>query len=196
MNITFAKLKSSIPEINIRPLKTSDIQSIYENVKDKIITRYTLQIPHPYRKIDAEKFIKDSQRTWKEKSAYVFGIELKDSKEIIGVVSLDKVDKKNKRSELGYWLGKKCWGKGITSAAVKLVLAFGFNELNLHRIYSIVFASNTASLRVLEKNRFLLEGILFESVWRNGIWHNMMTYGLLKDDFNRKLVVDREQKPD
>ena len=194
MDITFAKLKSPIPEIAIRPLKTSDVQSICENVKDKIITRYTLQIPHPYRKSDAEKFIKDSQRAWKEKSAYVFGIELKDSKEIIGIVSLDKVDRKNKRCELGYWLGKRYWQKGITSKAVKMILDFAFNHLHMHRVYAGVFASNTASLRVLEKNNFLLEGILFETHWRSGIWHNMMTYGLLKDDFNKKTIVDIKQK--
>jgi len=172
----------------------SDIQSIYEHVNDKIITRYTLHIPHPYKITDAEKFIKDSQRAWKEKSAYVFGIELKDNKKIIGVVSLNKIDKKNKHCELGYWLGKKYWQKGMMSKAVKMILEFAFHKLNMHRVYSRVFASNTASLRVLEKNDFMLEGILFETLWRNGVWHNLMIYGLLKDDYNKKTIVDIKQK--
>lgn len=194
MDITFAKLKSPIPRVALRPLKFYDAQNIYDNVKDKSITHYTIQIPYPYHIRDAHKFIKYSEKARREKSAYIFGIELKDSKQVIGIVSLSKIDRKNKNCELGYWLGKKYWGKGIASTAVKLVLDFGFNKLNLHRIYSIIFASNTASLRVLEKNKFLLEGVLFESVWRNGIWHNMMTYGLLKDDFNKKTIVDIKQK--
>lgn len=194
MDITFSKLKPAIPQIEVRPLKINDIQSIYKNVRDKAIVRYTINIPHPYRKADAEIFIKNSQKAWKKKSTYVFGIELKDKKKIIGVVSLDNVDKKNKHCELGYWLGKKYWRKGITSAAVKMALNFAFNKLNMHRVYARAFASNTASLRVLEKNKFLLEGVLFETIWRNGIWHNMFLYGLLKDDFNKKLVIDRKPK--
>jgi RimJ/RimL family protein N-acetyltransferase len=194
MEITFSKLKSTRPQIVIRPLQLNDVQSIYQNVKDKAIVRYTINIPHPYRKTDAVEFIRKSEKGWKEKSAYVFGIELKGKKKIIGVVSLDRIDKRNKNCELGYWLGKNYWRKGITSAAIKMALDFAFNKLNLHRVYARAFASNTASLRVLEKNKFLLEGVLFETVWRNGIWHNMFMYGLLKDDFNRKLVIDRKPK--
>ena len=192
MQIEFSNLKSPRPQITIRPLQLKDAQSIYKNVRDKAIVQYTIQIPYPYRSTDAVKFIKSSQKAWKEKSAYILGIGVKDTETIIGVVSLSRIDKKNKNCELGYWLGKKYWRKGIASSAVKMALDFAFNKLKMHRVYASTFASNTASLRVLEKNNFLLEGILYETRWRNGIWHNMFLYGILKDDFNKKLIIDRK----
>lgn len=191
MDIEFSKIKSFEPQIDLRRLTIKDAPSIYENVKDKAIVRYTINIPHPYHLSDARRFIKYSLKVYKEKTAYVFGVELKDTKSIIGIISLSKVNKKNKNCELGYWLGKKYWDKGIMSSAVKIALEFAFNKLNLHRVYARTFASNSASLRVLEKNRFMLEGILYETYWRNNHWHNLFLYGLLKDDYNKKINIDR-----
>ncbi|MCQ2445523.1 MAG: GNAT family N-acetyltransferase, partial [Clostridia bacterium] len=52
------------------------------------------------------------------------------------------------------------WGEGIASEAVKKVTEFGLNELGLVRIQGLVMAENQASIRVLEKNGYLTEGLL------------------------------------
>jgi RimJ/RimL family protein N-acetyltransferase len=185
MDIEFSNIRSSRPEILIRCLNNNDAKSICDNLGDKEIVRYTIQIPYPYHLSDARQFIKYSTKARKTKNAFVFGIELKETKKIIGMVSISKIDRKNKNCELGYWLGKKYWRKGIASAAIKMILDYTFNKLKMHRVYARVFASNTASLRVLEKNNFLLEGVLFETHWRFSQWHNMFLYGILKDDFKK-----------
>lgn len=192
MQSDYSRIQDYRPQIQIRRLLPSDAQSIYENVKDKAIVRYTLQIPHPYHFKDARAFINQSNRQRRQKTAYVFGIELLkpqhkyDKKGIIGVISLSKIDRKHKHCELGYWLGKHYWSRGIMSKAVNMILDFAFQNLKMHRVYASAFASNTASLRVLEKNDFLLEGILFEVFWRNQTWHNLFMYGILKNNYFNK----------
>jgi len=193
MDIEFSTLKSYKPQIQIRPLTLADALDIYENVKDKEIVRYTINIPHPYHLADARRFIKDSLKARKDKTAYIFGIELKGTKSVIGVISLSKIDKKNQKCELGYWLGKKYWSQGTMTRAVKMILEFAFKKLKIHRVYASTFADNNGSIRVLENNKFFLEGIQYETILRKGKWYNLFLYGLLKDDYNRKLIVDRKQ---
>ena len=183
MDITYSNIRSSRFEISLRHLKNKDVQSIYDNVKDKAISTYTVSIPYPYHLSDAREFISYSIRTRRLKTAYIFGIELIKNKKIIGIVSLSKIDKKNKNCELGYWLGKKYWRKQIASTAVKMILNFAFKKLKMHRVYAQVFADNTASLRVLEKNGFLLEGVSFDVIWRKNKWHNLFLYALVENDF-------------
>jgi RimJ/RimL family protein N-acetyltransferase len=186
MDIDFSTLKFYKPEICLRPLTFADAQDIYEQVKHKEVVRYTMQIPHPYHLNDAQKFIKNSIKAYKKKTAYIYGIEHKDTKKIIGVISLSNLDKKNQKCELGYWLGKKYWNQGVMTKAVKMILEIAFNQLKMHRVYASTFADNNGSVRVLENNKFFLEGIQYETVLRAGKWYNFFLYGLLKDDFKSK----------
>lgn len=194
MNNDIYKITDPRPQVHLRKLTLSDALSVYEHVKDKAIVRYTLGIPHPYTLQDARQFINYSIQAYKKKSAYIFGIELKEKKGVIGIVSLSKIDRKNKNCELGYWLGKKYWNRGIMSNAVKMILEFAFKKLKMHRICAGSFASNSASLRVLEKNGFVREGILCEKFLRNNKWHNLFIYGQVKNNHLQKSLVDINKK--
>ena len=58
---------------------------------------------------------------------------------------------------LSYWIGETFWGKGIATEAVRRVIDFGFDQLQLVRIQTSVLVWNNASKRVLEKSGFLKE---------------------------------------
>ena len=102
-------------QIKIRRLKNCDVKDIHENINDKQIARWTLRIPYPYKKAYALKFIKESKYNLKKKIAYVFGIVLKKTNIVIGIIDLHSICWENKNAEIGYWIGKKFWGKGITT---------------------------------------------------------------------------------
>ena len=72
-----------------------------------------------------------------------------------------------KSAEIGYWIGEPFWGKGIATKAVELITKYGFDELNLNRIYTGVFEYNIVSMKVLEKNGFQKEGIFKNAVLKN-----------------------------
>ncbi len=83
---------------------------------------------------------------------------------------------------MGYWLGEDYWRKGIVSSALKGIVEFAFNELELERIFAVPLERNTASRRVLEKNGFVLEGILRNSVVKSGKFYNQALYAKIKDE--------------
>ncbi|MCD4670643.1 MAG: GNAT family N-acetyltransferase [Actinomycetia bacterium] len=179
------ELKIEGKKINLRKLKKSDAQSIYKNVKDYDIAKYT-KIIHPYKLKDAQDFIKTTHKNIRRKKAFELGIEIKKSKEIIGMMSLIYIDHENKNAEIGYWLGKKYWGNEIMEEAVKLILNFGFKELKLVRIYARVMHPNIASAKLLEKSGFQYEGRMRKTTLRKGKWMDDLRYSILSDEFKSK----------
>ena len=169
-------------KINLRRIRRSDAESIYHHVKDKDIARYTF-IPHPYRIEDAYSFIKLSHKQIYQKTNFPLGMEHPQSKQIIGIISLDHVNYEHKNAELGYWLGKKYWGQGIAKEAIRLILRYGFKELKLKRVYARVMQPNIASAKLLEKSGFTYEGTMREMLYRRKQWLDMLWFGILKEEF-------------
>ena len=173
------KLEFEGEEIMIRKLKLSDADGVFRNVKDTEDTPWLESNIQHYTKNNAVKFIRTTHRDIRNKKCFAFGIALKLDNKIIGCIGLSSISSKNKNSEIGYWLGKKYWGKGLGRDAIKLIVKFGFEQLKLHRIYGIISKENIASQKVLEKCGFKLEGELKEEFYRNKKWHNGLIYGLI-----------------
>ena len=171
--------------IRLRKLKLSDAQDIYKNLQNKEMVKWTSNIPWPYKKQNAIKWIRRTHYEIRNKKGYAFGIILKAENRIIGAISLMHIDWKNKNAELGYWLGKTYWGKGYTIEAVKLILKFAFGKLKLHRVYASLFEENVASKRVLEKAGFKLEGVMRECRYRYNKWHNELKFSILKQEYEK-----------
>ncbi len=85
----------------------------------------------------------------------------------IGVMTKDDVYRKS--IEIGYFLGEAHWGKGIATLAVGLLLQYIKMNFDVFRVYAEVFGHNIASMKVLEKNGFHLEGIRQKAVIKNNI---------------------------
>ncbi|MCA9073379.1 MAG: GNAT family acetyltransferase, partial [Planctomycetaceae bacterium] len=110
-------------------------------------------MPYPYQEIDAEGWIMkvtresleaDGRRNW--------AIRHEDG-ELIGGVGLFDLTQ-GEKSEIGYWLAKPYWGRGIVTEVVRRLCDFSFDQYQLHRIYAQAFSHNPASARVLEKAGF------------------------------------------
>ncbi|MRS03541.1 N-acetyltransferase, partial [bacterium] len=80
---------------------------------------------------------------------------------------------------IGYTLDQELNGKGYASEAVRGMVDYGFNVLNLHRIEAGVMPSNLPSQRVLEKCGFIREGLARKNVNINGKWEDHYTYGIV-----------------
>jgi [ribosomal protein S5]-alanine N-acetyltransferase len=75
---------------------------------------------------------------------------------------------KGERAEVGYWLAKPYWGRGIMTAVVGRLCRHAFDELALGKITAHVFVHNPASARVLEKCGFQQEGYLRQHFRKDG----------------------------
>ncbi len=154
--------------ITLRPLMDTDRSSLALLANNKKIADSLRDyFPHPYTEQDADYFIRLNQE---EKTDMTFAIEYQG--QFCGIIALvPQKDVYRKSAEIGYWIGEPFWNKGIATIAVKLISAYGFNELNLIRLFAAVFEYNPASMKVLEKNGYTREGVFKKAVVKNGeVW--------------------------
>lgn len=147
------------------------------------VVRYLLHVPYPYEVADARRFINKSRRSFELKKGLDFAIELLDNRNLVGVISLQKIDMVSKNAQMGYWIGSKYWNMGIATESINLVIGHAFHVLRLHKVYANVLATNRASIRVLEKNGLKKEGVLKHSIYKDDKFYDVILYYKL----NRRL---------
>jgi len=150
----------------LRPYRKSDLESIARHINDRAISRNTLSIPYPYSLKDAKEWYRKMRNAArrKKRDRFDFGIDI--GGEIVGGIGIFEIS--GHKAEIGYWLSRKHWGKGIMTNVVRELTKYGFDQLGLRRIYACVFPHNKASMRVLEKAGYKFEGILRKNVKLRG----------------------------
>ena len=135
--------------------------------------------PFPYTYEDAEGYIKsciENEGNNQLCRAIVIG-----GKAVGSVGIFVKDDVYSKSAELGYWLAEEYWRKGIMSSAVAQICKQAFERFDICRIFAEPFSCNKGSRGVLEKNGFVLEGIMKNGVYKNGKLLDYCMYALLKN---------------
>lgn len=170
--------------VNLRRFRMEDADDIAEKINDRGISRYTLNIPHPYGPDDAINFMVSDMKWFEEGSALNLAIAEKDFDRVMGGIGLMNVEWQNRACEIGYWLGREHWGRGIMPRAVNGLVGYGFKKLKLHRISAVIFAPNTRSCRVMEKCGFFLEGTLRDRYMLEDGMVDGKVYSILSEDRN------------
>lgn len=114
-----------------------------------------------------------------------WGITLKGDPKIIGIIGIYKFYPENHRAEIGYMSLPETNGKGYITEAIKAVVTYGFEQLNLHSIEAIIDPNNIASERVLQKNGFVKEVHILENELWDGKYWDTVIYSLLKRNFKK-----------
>lgn len=162
---------------SIRPFETTDIDSLMEYANNpKIAANLTDQFPHPYTRESGENFIK---RTMQNSPPTIFAIDI-DGKASGGIGLHIQTDIHIKNAELGYWLAEPFWGQGIMTKAVKHIVAYGFKNLDINRIFARPFGTNIASQKVLKNAGFVLEGKFKGTIYKNGDYLDELIYAVRK----------------
>ena len=128
-----------------------------------------------------EAVVATSLRAWGEGSSYRFGVVAGGA--LVGCVNLnDVVRGVFQNAHLGYWIDEAHGGRGITTAAVRLVVGFAFGEARLHRVQAGVIPRNAASVRVLEKCGFREEGLARRYLRIAGVWEDHRIFALTREE--------------
>lgn len=180
----------------LRPLRQDDTVNILLLGGDREVAS-TTQLPHPYTEANAKEFVEKQARVYKDGECVNFAICAKDKvsadgidsepNKLMGVIGL-YLNLVNKRAELGYWLGKPFWGKGITFESAKAVVEYGFTELKLNRIYANHVTRNVASGRIMKKLGMRFEGTFYQHIFRWGIGEDSENYAILASEWQRNTV--------
>lgn len=113
-----------------------------------------------------------------------FGLTLRDQNKVIGLLGFNSWDRYHHRAEIGYDLARAYWGQGLAIEAVDVMVRWGFEHMQLHRIDLETIADNTRSVRMVERLGFRLEGVRREYSWEDdGTYHGSAIYGLLRQEY-------------
>ena len=126
-------------------------------------------------------YVSDQQ---KSKSAFVFAIRPLDQDDMIGYIELDGIVWSQGAGWVSVGIGDPVQrGKGIGEEAMRLLLQFAFDELNLRRVQLTVFSYNDPAIRLYEKLGFQREGTFREFLQRDGQVFDMYLYGILRREW-------------
>ncbi|WP_062269693.1 GNAT family N-acetyltransferase [Endozoicomonas arenosclerae] len=146
----------------LRAFTLEDSLRVKELAGEKEVARMTENIPHPYPDGLAEEWIGRHEILRENQQAFVFAITLQSNGELLGTVSLFNVSHTD--AELGFWLGLPYWGHGYCSEAGQVLIAKGFEQLQLSQIRARTLTRNKRSEKVLLKLGFRPTSEILEKV--------------------------------
>jgi RimJ/RimL family protein N-acetyltransferase len=115
-----------------------------------------------------------------------------DTWKLIGSIGFFRIDWRNRASEFGINIGEKNhWNQGYGTEAVRLLVKFGFETLNLHRIFLRVLDSNPRAIRAYEKAGFTHEVRMRQAEFRSGKYIDMLVMSILRPEYSVKTNVQR-----
>ncbi|HET7603998.1 MAG TPA: GNAT family N-acetyltransferase [Gemmatimonadales bacterium] len=170
------------PRFLLRPFTLADADEVTRIVSDREVASTTLNIPHPYEPGMAASWIATLADGLHRQSPVVFAVTRKDNGAIAAAIGLS-LEPEHHRAELGYWVARPEWGKGVCTEAAHAVLQYGFSVLGLERIFAHHFAGNPASGRVMQKLGMRHEGTLRGHIVKWGRREDVECYGILREEF-------------
>jgi RimJ/RimL family protein N-acetyltransferase len=167
----------------LRELRIDDAHAIAMRAGDKRVARFLIAVPSPYPVALAARWITARIAWWAQGRGLTLAITRHTApQELLGTVSLRRYAR-DRRAELGYWLGYDSWGAGFATEAADAMIELGFARLELQRIYAQVIDGNDASCRVLEKLGMLSEGIRRAHVRKGKRLCDVHMFGMLRDEW-------------
>jgi RimJ/RimL family protein N-acetyltransferase len=169
--------------IRFRAPEKTDIPQYVEWLNDPEVIR-GLMMPHPMGREDENIWFETMLKRPLEEHPMV--IEVKESKgwQMVGNVGFHQLDWLSANAELGIFIGNKTyWDKGVGTEAIKLMLEHGFNNLNLHRIWLRVHATNLRAIRCYEKAGFIKEGSFRDGEFRHGKYINVDIMSVIRTEW-------------
>jgi RimJ/RimL family protein N-acetyltransferase len=118
----------------------------------------------------------------RDKSRVTFAIETLKEKSYIGNTGLADIDWRNRKGRLWIYLDKSAWNKGYGKEAVRLLLMFVFNSLNLNKVYINVALFNKNAIKMYKAVGFKEEGTLKEEVYIDGLYVDVLRMSVLRKD--------------
>lgn len=160
----------------LRRFREEDAEAMYQNwASDPEVTRFLTWPAHG--SVNVTKYLlTDWVKRYEEASYYNWVMELKETGEIIGNISVVKLREDIAAADMGYCMGRAWWGRELMPEALRAVMEYLFTEVGLNRIAACHDVNNSKSGRVMDKAGMKVEGIL-RAAGKNNIgicdevWH-------------------------
>lgn len=168
-------------EIILRAIELEDADLLKNLINDPEIEKMVVGWSFP---VSTEQQIKWINNLSNQNNNVRFIIEIEEAG-AVGVVSLTGIDFKNSVATINIKLKRdnRIRNKGIGYKAITTLVDYAFNQLNLNCIVANILSYNTASQKLFEKCCFKLDGKLRHRVFKDGSYHDLLSYSLLRSEF-------------
>ncbi|HYM16735.1 MAG TPA: GNAT family protein [Dehalococcoidia bacterium] len=166
--------------VNLRPPELDDLDRDTRWINDREVTRY-LSARYLVSRAAEEAWLRDHAGRPLSFSHAWFAIETKDGRHI-GNTDLFEIVPEDRKANLGILIGEKdCWSKGYGTDAVRTLVRFAFDEMNLNRVELHVFAYNPRAVAAYRKAGFVEEGRMRAAHYAEGAHHDVIVMAALRE---------------
>jgi UDP-4-amino-4,6-dideoxy-N-acetyl-beta-L-altrosamine N-acetyltransferase len=170
----------------LRRIEREDIPTFVRWFNDPEVREF-LVINRPISMAEEEQWF---ERQLQASDTEIFCIETSDGVHI-GNIGLHDIDLRHRHAEMGIVLGEKdYWSQGYGSDAIRTLLRFAFDEMNLHRVFLKVYEDNPRAIRAYEKCGFQHEGRLRQAIYRKGRYYDELLMSVLRHEFKDASQTD------
>lgn len=172
--------------VRLRTYQLEDTDGLYHAVRESLPELRTwLPWCHDgYSREESDAWVESRAEAWRNGTDYSFLIEERASGQLAGGCGLNQIDDLRLRANLGYWVRTSMTGRGLATAATRLLARWGLCEAGLQRIEIVAAVGNTASQRVAHKAGAVCEGVFRRRLRVHGEPHDAVIFSLIDDDFN------------
>ncbi|WP_282608668.1 GNAT family N-acetyltransferase [Pelagibius sp. Alg239-R121] len=173
-------MKLTTERLELRPLKESDLPQMQRYATRPKFYRY-----NPIEEQTPESvavFLQKELEKQRHDGRHVLALEPKEVGFIVGTVRIEVRDQNHRHGDLGYALDSEYQGRGYMTEAVQRLIRFGFEELQLHRIWATCNIDNAPSWRLMERAGMTREGLLRDDKFLRGHWRSSYLYAILASD--------------
>lgn len=167
----------------LRWIEAGDSEAIFSILGDpevcKLLDGRPMAEPH-----EADEYIQGVWRDFERRLIFRWGICDAETDELLGTCSLYYLNYEHRRAEVGIMLARRAWGRGFASEALRVLIGFAFDALDLHRIEADIDPANAPSLALFERQGFKREGILRERWHLPTRIHDTILLGLLRREWH------------
>ncbi|WP_227396132.1 GNAT family N-acetyltransferase [Jeotgalibacillus aurantiacus] len=176
------KIQLQTNRLILRDLEEGDWYEVHQYASIPDVSKY--QPWGPNTEEETREFVIEAIEAalHQPRARYALGVVLKETKRLIGAVELN-IKEYNQSGELSYILHPEFWGNGFASEAAKRLVAYGFKELELHKIFATCDPRNTASSNLLQKLSMTYDGRLRDDLFIRDGWRDSSLFSLLEYEY-------------
>lgn len=171
-------------KVYFRPYETQDAKLIYRWFNDPVTTYYMFTGQRPMTLEQIENLMTSDTSS---PHNVIFIVVDKKSKKAIGLVGLYEINHTARKAEMRIIIGDGNFrGKGYGSEIVQLINYYGFDRLNLNRIYLGFTSENKGGEKAYKNAGYVYEGTLKQDIYRNSQYYDSTRMAILRDDYYKK----------
>jgi len=161
-------LKTS--RLTLRPVEKTDQQKVFEGFSHPEVTKY---FDLTYSTFESTNEQMEWYKNNRENGIGYAWVVCDNANSFMGIFSIHRIDKQNKRCETGYWLFPEFWNKGYAKEALNAMLDFASSQLMLHRITAEIEPENIDSILLVSNLGFEREGVFKDFEFKNGKYNDL-----------------------